>query len=474
VGICEVFCVLQEAVGVALRTHEERVGTLLGGKYRLGAIIGRGGMGAVFEGVHAWTGRSVAVKILNDEHVDSAETAERFLREARVAAGLEHRNVVDVLDMGASGGTVYLVLERLVGESFAALLARKRSLPLALAAGCLLPVMRAVAHAHARGVMHRDIKPENIFLHHDSEGRTVPKILDFGIARAFTGALTPRITQPGFVMGTPSYMSPEQAQGISERVGPAADVWSMAVVWYEALTGAMPFEGASPMAILTAVRDAAHASLAERLPQLPRPVAAAIDRALERDASKRYADMGAFLEALQQSLAQAGAPGLLASAAVIARPTAPAAPARLPSSADDPLVEIDEGPAALSDPPPSRVMRASPLIAFAAAVVAGVLCAVAVARHRGPVVTAQQSLASASSLPLRPTARAPRPAPPSAAAARVAPPVGDAALAAATDAGSALRRRRHRDAPNAAAHPPTRGLALPREHGPLTEYDTAP
>jgi eukaryotic-like serine/threonine-protein kinase len=292
---------------VPILTHEERVGTLLGGKYRLGKILGRGGMGAVFESVHEWTGRAVAVKVLSHEHVENPEAAERFLREARVVAGLKHPNVVDVLDLGEEPDrTVFMVLELLEGESFGRMLYREKTLSFERAAEVLVPVMRAVAYAHGRNVVHRDIKPENIFLHTDAEGNRIPKILDFGIAKALDEERDQHVTQTGFVMGTPAYMSPEQGEGIPSRIGAPADVWSMGVVWYEALSGALPFEGPTPTSILLAVNSGKFTRLVKRLPSLPVSLANAIDKAIVRDVARRYPDMGAFLDAITKAAAEAG------------------------------------------------------------------------------------------------------------------------------------------------------------------------
>ncbi len=332
-------------------THEERVGTLLGGKYRLGKILGRGGMGAVFEAVHEWTGRAVAVKVLSHEHVENPEAAERFLREARVAAGLKHPNVVDVLDLGEEPDrTVFIVLELLEGESFGRMLTREKSLSFEAAAEVLIPVMRAVSYAHARNVVHRDIKPDNIVLHTDAEGNLIPKILDFGIAKALDEERDQHVTQTGFVMGTPAYMSPEQGEGIPSRIGAPADVWSMGVVWYEALTGSLPFEGPTPTAVLLAVNAGKFTRLVRKLPTLPVSIANVIDKAIVRDVPRRYPDMGAFLEAILKAATDAGEilpprgsfPGGMRSSRehVAALGAAPEVRLSRPEPDDDPVIEL--------------------------------------------------------------------------------------------------------------------------------------
>ena len=284
----------------------EHLGALLDGKYHLGGVVGRGGMATVFEARHIGTGRRVAVKMLNPEYEGDAEASDRFLREARVAAELKHPNVVDVLDLGDARQVAYMVLEFLDGESLARTLQRDGPLDFARAMALLAPVMRAMAYVHARNVVHRDLKPENLFIHRDEAGEVVPKVLDFGIARFLDADHGPHITQAGMVMGTPAYMSPEQARGISDEIGTAADVWSMGIIWYEALTGTLPFVGPTPVSTLLAVSQHQHVPFAVRLPALPGPVVEVLERSLARLASARYADMGTFLAALERAVARVG------------------------------------------------------------------------------------------------------------------------------------------------------------------------
>lgn len=283
-------------------THEERIGTVLGGKYRIDQILGLGGMGAVFAGVHQLTGRSVAVKLLHHEHVRNPESGQRFLREARTAAEIRHPNVVDILDMGVEpDGTVFMVLELLQGMTLAQVLEQTHQLGHAQAADILIPVMRALVYAHRKNIIHRDLKPDNIFVHEDSTGGVVPKLLDFGIAKAIDHS-SARVTQTGFILGTPSYMSPEQVAGLHDKVGPQSDVWAMGVVWYETLTGEAPFDGPTPTATLMNINSGRVIHIEDKLPDLPRALCDAIDRALVRDASRRHPTMMAFLEAISRAL----------------------------------------------------------------------------------------------------------------------------------------------------------------------------
>ncbi|MCA9607944.1 MAG: serine/threonine protein kinase, partial [Myxococcales bacterium] len=204
---------------------KERLGRALGGRYRLLKILGKGGMGVVYEGVHEGTGRPVAVKVLLPQFLEHPEITKRFLREAKAAASLHHPNVVDVLDVGEDDdGAPYIVLEFLVGRTLHAL-SKKGPLDAEPTLAHLLPVMDALALAHDNGIVHRDVKPDNIFLAEDETGRITPKLLDFGIAKLLqvTSSLK---TRTGTAMGTPHYMPPEQAQGARD-VTPAADVWAM-------------------------------------------------------------------------------------------------------------------------------------------------------------------------------------------------------------------------------------------------------
>ncbi|MFN9808149.1 MAG: protein kinase domain-containing protein [Deltaproteobacteria bacterium] len=278
-------------------TESERVGTTVGGKYRLDRIIGRGGVGTVFAGVHAWTGREVAVKMLHVQYAEDRAVVDRFLVEARASATLRHPNVVDVLDMGKDDdGAVYMVLEYLEGESLSLRLERRRRLSPEETAAILLPVMDALAEAHDVGIVHRDIKPENVFIAVDGKRRAVPKLLDFGIAKVLAAG-SARATRTGTVVGTPAYMSPEQADGRSE-VGPASDVWSMGVLLYECLTGGLPFPSDSPTATLVAILTTTPSPLRTVLPAVPAPLAHAVDRALSRAPADRWTDMRAFSAAI--------------------------------------------------------------------------------------------------------------------------------------------------------------------------------
>lgn len=288
-------------------TAEDRIGTLFAGRYKMEGILGTGGTGVVYEASHFWTSRRVAVKLLKPHLAEDVSLVRRFLQEARSASEVAHANVIQVLDMGAEeDGCVFLVMERLEGQSLGARLDDAGTLELGEMLELLVPLMDALVIAHQQGIVHRDLKPENIYLHHDLRGRRVPKLLDFGMSKILDPTWG-QATVTGTIVGTPYYMAPEQAEGAKDQ-GPACDVWSMGVVMFRCLSGRLPFTASSPPALLLAlVRDTPPA-LRDVAPHVPEPIAEVIDRALTRDREARWADMGAFLDALREAAREAGLP----------------------------------------------------------------------------------------------------------------------------------------------------------------------
>jgi serine/threonine protein kinase len=272
----------------------ERIGTLIDEKYAVARILAEGGMGVVFEATHTWTGRRVALKLLKPDFVDPKRNA-RLQVEARAAAALNHPNVVQVLDMGLTDdGVSYLVMELLEGRSLADELAARGALPEAEALSIVLPLLGAIAVTHARGIVHRDLKPANVFLCVDAAGRQVPTLLDFGIAKLIeqTG-----VTKSGAVLGTPHYLSPEQAEGQAE-IGPSADIWAFGVMLYQCLTGTLPFGTGSASSVLARVLNGVPVPLRTHAPHVGSGLAAAIERALARDPQARYTGAASFARAL--------------------------------------------------------------------------------------------------------------------------------------------------------------------------------
>jgi serine/threonine-protein kinase len=289
--------------------RDPRVGAVVD-RYTIVRLLGKGGMGAVYEARHARLGRRVAIKFLLPELAARAEILRRFENEAVAAGGLEHPNLVAVIDLGrAADGSPYLVMEFLEGEDCARLVRRAGPLPVARAVSIVLQACRGVAVAHDAGIVHRDLKPENLFVADAGDGTDQIKVLDFGIAklRPVEGQVA---TRTGSTFGTTHYMSPEQARGASE-VDARTDVWALGVVLYELLAGRKPFDGEQPLSIVHQILNAAPPPLEGARPGLPRGLLAAVDKAMRKDAGERYPSIRAFMKALEPfaELAAAAAAG---------------------------------------------------------------------------------------------------------------------------------------------------------------------
>jgi predicted Ser/Thr protein kinase len=278
----------------------------LGERYRLGEQIAAGGMGSVYRAVDELLGRQVAVKVLRRELAEDPTFLERFRREARSAACLSHMGVAGVYDYGELGGQPFIVMELVDGETLAERVAARGRLPWPEALAVGEQVARALAAAHANGLVHRDVKPANILLGVD--GRA--KVTDFGIAQA---AQTTTLTRSGMVLGSANYVAPEQAQG--GHVGPAADLYSLGCVLFEAVTGETPYRGANPVAIATQHVSAPVPDPRELVPDLPDQVAALIIRALDKQPGRRFASASAMADALADALAAMHAGGEAAAPA---------------------------------------------------------------------------------------------------------------------------------------------------------------
>jgi serine/threonine-protein kinase len=265
-------------------TGDPRIGQQLG-SYRLEALIGEGGMGAVYRAVHVRLPRRVAVKLLRDELVGQAGVLDRFRREAEIASSLGHPGLVQVLDFDcAADGTPYIVLELLEGESLAARLARRGRLSLPEVAELADQLCAAMSAAHERGIVHRDLKPQNVFLCPD-EGRDRVKVLDFGVSKMLAA---PALTCAGALFGTPRYMSPEQAQGLQGEIDQRTDVFALGAIFYECLTGAAAFDAPSLASLVHLICYGPHLDAREIVPGLPPAVARVLDGALAKSADERH------------------------------------------------------------------------------------------------------------------------------------------------------------------------------------------
>jgi len=294
------------------------------GKYKLHEIVGRGGMGVVYRGEHVYIGKEVAVKILHDGYGGREESIKRFLREARAASLINHPNIVDITDFGKSNdGTVFFVMEFLHGEPLDALMQRERRLELIRAITIVNQIAGALGAAHAKGIVHRDLKPENVMLT-KREGRRelvrqisdesglhmvterekafdFVKILDFGVAKVRDPNVSEaRVTQQGVVFGTPEYMAPETARiGVSD---PRTDIYALGVIFYEMLTGTIPFAGETAVDVMLKVVSEPVTPPRDRAPgiEITPEAEQLIMKALSKDPLRRQQSMEELHEELQR------------------------------------------------------------------------------------------------------------------------------------------------------------------------------
>ncbi|GAA4489069.1 hypothetical protein GCM10023094_50020 [Rhodococcus olei] len=318
------------------------VTVVLAGRYELRGVLGRGGMADVHEGWDRRLGRPVAVKVLRAELASAPDTRRRFESEARLAATLNHPNVVAVHDSGEDGGVPFIVMERLPGRSLADDI-RTGPLPGPRVRTILTQILAALGAAHASGILHRDIKPANVLF--DAAGTV--KVTDFGIAKS---ADTDH-TAAGLVLGTVAYLGPDRIAG--KPATAADDLYAVGVVGYEALSGRRPFAGETSIALAHAIMNGQYPPLAALRPDVDPALVEVIDRAMTRDPRHRFPDAHAMATALQ-------AP----------RPTAPP-PTRVFTPA---------APAPAASPAPVRRSRRTGVIAAVAALLVAVaLVALAVA-----------------------------------------------------------------------------------------------
>jgi serine/threonine-protein kinase len=273
-------------------------GQRIGGKYQLVRQLGEGGMGVVWEATNLAIERPVAIKLMRPELTRHDQSLQRFFNEAKVCGKIRHRGIVDVLDLGrAEDGSPFLVMELLDGVELDTLMATAHG----SSPSCILPIVRDAARtlelAHQHGVVHRDLKPSNLFLHR-AEGRVVVKVLDFGVSKIIADAQSSKLTRTGMVLGTPAYMSPEQAGG-RLVVDHRADIYSLGVILFEGLAGRLPFEGPTANAFLIdiATKDA------PRVTSFRSDLHAAIDdlvaACLERHRDRRIATAAQLAERIE-------------------------------------------------------------------------------------------------------------------------------------------------------------------------------
>ena len=309
------------------------LGSVLDGRYRIDAVLGTGGMGRVYRAEHTKIGKSVAIKVLHADLGRNREASQRFQREAIASGRLDHPNIVGVSDFGVlDDGAFYLVMEVLEGESLGDRLDRDHRIHWVEAIEILRGVLHGLRHAHERGVVHRDIKPDNVYLAR-KDGDPIIKILDFGIAKLYAGSdEDPAATRAGLTVGTPAYLSPEQAVG--GEITPKSDLYSASILLYEMLAGRAPFEDKDPLAMLGAHVSRRPPAFAESAPgvEIPPPLEDIMQRGLMKMAADRIASAGDYLAMLDDFSPPIRAMPRFATSPGLALPSTESRPMPRPSS----------------------------------------------------------------------------------------------------------------------------------------------
>jgi eukaryotic-like serine/threonine-protein kinase len=314
------------------------IDTLFDGRYRIQRKLGAGGMADVYLAEDQELGRRVAIKILNGRHANDDQFIERFRREAKNAAALNHPNIVSIYDRGEAEDTYYIAMEFLDGRTLKELIVSRGAAPINVAIEYARQILSALRFAHRHGIVHRDIKPHNVLV--DSEGRV--KVTDFGIARAGTS----QMTETGSIVGTAQYLSPEQARG--GEVDPRSDLYSLGVVLYELLTGKTPFDGDTPVEIAMKHLSNAPKPPSKLRPEVPPELDKVVLRALAKNPDERYQSADEMEADLERVARGAG----VAAATVDAATQVLRAPAAATAA--------DSTSATMIAPPPSARTRVAP------------------------------------------------------------------------------------------------------------------
>jgi len=306
-------------------------------------------MGMVWAARNEATDREVALKLIPRGNGFTEELRTRLLREARACGRIAHKNVVEILDAGeAEDGAPFLVMPLLEGETLAARLAREGPLPVEQVVRVAVAMARGLAAAHAAGIVHRDLKPGNVFLQRDPDGgEPVVKVLDFGISKILTSE-DATATVTGSTLGSPAYMSPEQARG-DKGIDARTDLWSLGIVLFEMITGTRPFEGETPYLVVANILSARVPRLVERVPGVPLELDRLVARCLERDVAKRITSAAELIAAMSGSAREA-----LASVPFAAPPAAPPGAPEVSATSTTPLMGTSMPSHAVAAPVSSR------------------------------------------------------------------------------------------------------------------------
>ncbi|HEY1549718.1 MAG TPA: serine/threonine-protein kinase [Kofleriaceae bacterium] len=282
-------------------TMSDIIGATLSGRYLVTKKVGQGGMGAVYEATHTLIGKRVAVKVLLEKYAQREAIVARLKKEAQLASSIGNEHIIDITDIGnTDDGRTFVVMEYLEGESLAECLAREHELPEQRILRIATQTASALAAAHAKGIVHRDIKPENLFLLKRKDQDFV-KVVDFGISKSLRASgeeeEAQRLTQTGMVLGTPLYMSPEQARG-DEDLDHRVDIYALGVIMYESIAGRVPFVGSNYLSVISQVLNEEPKPLREIRPDVSEELEAIVSKAMAKNRNDRYRDADAMLEDL--------------------------------------------------------------------------------------------------------------------------------------------------------------------------------
>lgn len=413
--------------------RDENVGRSLDGKYRLDKRLSSGGMGTVYKATHLMLGKALAVKLIKADLPASPDVVRRFQREAKAASNLNHPNIVPAYDLGQTqDGTLYIAMEYIDGPSLKDVIQAGPIDP-ARTINLLRQVASALSLAHKHDIIHRDLKPQNIMLTKDADGRDVAKLLDFGIAKTLDDSAT-QLTATGFSLGTPQYMSPEQAYG--RPVDGRSDLYSLGIILYEMLVGEVPFSDPSTPAVLVKQMTEAPIPPALKRPdrQISPELAAIALRCLEKDPAKRFQTADEFSAALDAAAASLGA-------TVLPLPLPGHVVGTMPSAATSATVVIGKPPSGQTTQLPTPVPAVAPANQTTRAAGAGLAAASDAPASTGgtTMVTPKAAQPPAASYAAPATAGAASPSAPAPAPAAAPVPAPAPAATATRKSGSGSR-----------------------------------
>ena len=286
---------------LVIAASDPMVGRLLAGRYRLEKKIGEGGMGAIYKAVHTEMGRTCAIKLLTLLSPGNDDALARFKREAKMASSIDNPHAVTIYDFGQNeDGTLFLAMEFIDGVPLSRLLSQERALPAGRAVRIASQIAEALSAAHAREIIHRDLKPDNIMVIRKGASQDYVKVLDFGIAKTVADDNADNLTKTGFVLGTPVYMSPEQLLG--ERLDARSDIYSLAIIVYEMLSGRLPFEGDNQQSIMMKRITTEPVRISFVAPSVGEALERAVMNGLKRDPASRTRTVESFAASLNAAV----------------------------------------------------------------------------------------------------------------------------------------------------------------------------